>query len=836
MVRKQTMKVYHGIPKSVTDKYTVFYASFDGTIKPEIGNQVRCNYNSFKFAPSLTGSGLKSDVYSYMHMYRSFFDLKNSNQFTVDAIVDSSYISTFSATEHYGVYLQNGDTPRIRFLSWQDDKNTLAVRFYNASGGSIDTIKIKLTSTVNHIRLTYNNGVIKIYVNGREALNYTRLGDCLIDTIRMHQLQAIISDLHISNIDRGSYVVNLPQDFIDGKATVRPRMGQQHIKGDPMYSQITVLKVPNLANVQMSETYREANYRRYVKYPELKTTGSDTWALSSTVTIKGLNGEVISGVVDADTALCKVVSYTVNTNKIIVDDTSKLSAGDTIQFVTSQLTAINSARTISAINGKEVTLNATLTVAGAEYIIETTALSSSPVVLTQDGAVVNGTWSGLGTNEAVFTLGTNSNVSGKDLYIEYSLTTMHGNSDFPELPHTIEKVWGENGVEMKPVNNVVITDDFLGKVKGSVKECPHTVKYRLFNSLSAPTDIVEELAAHAISVADSVVMSTTETRENCFPQQLFSFDLIEMVERKFGCKIPGRNKAQWLKDNCDSVRVNYKGYGTNPTGNKVKITIFDHSSAKWLNDWVTITTSAPSHKNGAFRGEHFDRMIPNGILHVLAYTDPSNGVSSSTVYTDYISVEMTLKANTAFTTFYCDNNRAREDKCNPILIQKETKTIKRYLPSKECFTTESLYVNPTTFNVTAEVLSGYLTKEETYLTTLGSGAYLIHNNIRFKNCINKLGLGIQAYQYANKPLGNTTVGAYTDLYTIRTLSQPYPTDNLMYPPQSIPNIPCVLMTPYLLNAGSELSLGLLVLELNASGARTAAYTKAYTLPNRPLIK
>ena len=193
-----------------------------------------------------------------------------------------------------------------------------------------------------------------------------------------------------------------------------------------------------------------------------------------------------------------------------------------------------------------------------------------------------------------------------------------------------------------------------------------------------------------------------------------------------------------------------------------------------------------------------------------------------------------MKIEKGYEALYCDNKRAREDVCNPVLVQKETKTVKRYLPSKKPFVTECTYVNPTRINVSLG--DKYVVKDETYLTTLGSGDYLVHQSVRFKNCINKLGLGIKAYQYDNTPLGKTTVGSYTDLYTIREISQPYPTDNLMYPPKNVPNVSCLTMTPYLLNVDGELTLGLLALELDATGSRKASYTTGYKIPNRPLIK
>src|SRR5690606_12303584 len=67
------------------------------------------------------------------------------------------------------------------------------------------------------------------------------------------------------------------------------------------------------------------------------------------IKVKGIAGEVITGVIDADTALARVVQWVSNTS-FVVDDISKLVVGD--KFTTAKptdFTPLGGERTITAI-------------------------------------------------------------------------------------------------------------------------------------------------------------------------------------------------------------------------------------------------------------------------------------------------------------------------------------------------------------------------------------------------------------------------------------------------------------------------------------------------------
>lgn len=839
MSRKETMKVYHGIPKSITDEHTIFYASFDGTIEPKIG-EYTSNFESPIFLNSITGYGVSNKVFETNNRFKGFFNALE--EWTIDLFLDISTIINYSTNnlkEQYGLYLGHDKKNKICLLSWENSNNKqIRVRIYDDNGNTVHKEMLPLSLNINHIRVSYSNELLKYYINGIQVFSYNKFKTFNIDFLLIYQMQCIISDLHVSNIDRGDYFPNLPQDFIDSKAIIKPRLGQQQIKGDPLYSQYTLDKVKIGTNVNEPQITCS------------RTSGQ--WASNDTIKVKGLNGEIISGVIDSDTALCGIVKVDMTNYLITVDSLNGITNGDVVR-VRANTGAISTVdRYIKIVdhtnNIVELHSASNLTSKiefGADIlggaIFETTASSSSPVVKTEDGTVVAGTWTGLGTNEATFTLGNNSNIAGKDLYVEYSLNISNNNSDFNELPYNIDKAWTENGIEMTPVNDIVITDDFNYKIKNSNEQCPHFAGICMSNELSQVSSFTEYDIYNWLYNKNGLLCKLTTNESGKVPQHLFIFDLIEIIERKLGCEIPTINKIQWIKENVTKISVNHYGYGEGPNGNKIYMKVLNNG--EWIGNG-SHNSSITTNKTFYWTGTGNIGNIDNGKISFLVYTDASDGTTASTVYTDYISIEITLKIDSTFTTLYCKNTRAREDKCNPVLIQKETKTVKRYLPSKEYFTTECKYVKMNNNLLSTSEMNNYHYKgTKVYSTTRGSGKYSKSTGI-FPNIINLLRIpNYKAYEYMCESLKESPVTSKENMSLTEQLGESYCGNTLSAMPTELYDVQkYIQLVPFIRLNNGEIELMLYSSELINSGKidypkqMTKDCVYAYKLPNRPLIK
>jgi|GEM_PF-3194398 Uncharacterized conserved protein len=204
--------------------------------------------------------------------------------------------------------------------------------------------------------------------------------------------------------------------------------------------------------------------------------------------------------------------------------------------------------------------------------------------------------------------------------------------------------------------------NLVGKIAGSVVENPHMAKSSFASTLIAPTGSWTEFGNgySNLSALDGSVTTTTTTNSGGISKEMYSISLIEHVLRKhngaalFGAAVTIADRVTWLKANIGKITANLFAYGSGPAGNKITV-------ARWNGTaWATNTTGS-SHTNGsvskiqAWGGDPtaIGQMIDaNGFAHFLAYADASDGTTASTVYTDYIDLDVELNVQTVPTTGY----------------------------------------------------------------------------------------------------------------------------------------------------------------------------------------
>lgn len=220
------------------------------------------------------------------------------------------------------------------------------------------------------------------------------------------------------------------------------------------------------------------------------------------------------------------------------------------------------------------------------------------------------------------------------------------------------------------INSITVVDDFAGKISGSVTENPNT----MITDAGSSNTIYNTLLSHSVAKAnmaefqglydnikmlDGSVATSSCSANTIISQQLYSFNLIRIIEDKFGT-IPATtdtaSKVAWLKTNITNIICNWCGYGTCPPGNKAYLKVYG------LGTWDSNKTNSSNVPTGLSLTINTD--VPyyigstnDGFIHFLAYTDASDGVTPSTIYTDYINIELTLKTPSGKKSIQFGNTR-----------------------------------------------------------------------------------------------------------------------------------------------------------------------------------
>mgnify|MGYP000863658862 FL=1 len=804
--RTKMLKTYHGIPKTPIDANTVFYASLDGTTTAEVGGNPTGGSCSFRTYP--TGLGFKdngSDLY---------YTLLNGmpSEFTIDYWG----FSAICLTKGKCSISNNYDTGIILGSDMCLFKGVV----YNTG-----LILSKNNMYLTHNRYTYKDGIFKAYINGQLRLNISiDLSSYLntLDTLNLFQYstkrgtEQRYSDLSVSNIDRGSTFATLPQDFIDGYARISPAFNsQRNVFSDALTTE-TKQELINVDGTKNKPYIHLGDATDWIKDDSTK------WNAGDKVKLDTLTGEIITGVIDADTAIAKIVEVISSNNgdyRYKLNDVSKIVVNDKLTCIDGSyliITAIDTTTNIitgESHNISEAIYAGLLNYAIGDLLYETTASSSSPLVkfnatgtlqsggtntitlpstynindnfyngfiisidsgtgagqvktitdyvgstkvatvdsnwttqpdntsvITIHNIDVGGTWSGLGTTEAIYTLPATlpSGLTNQSLALTYAMTEMSGQGGIPEvLTQTLAGEYKGDKLIPNPAHHIL--DDFQGKVAGSVIENPNIG--RRTNGNGSQTSLLLPLshneAEMELGVNDSGItniekldgssIGTTTNITNAIPQHLFAFNLIEIVERKYGV-IPGStmaDKVTWLKNNLASITCNWWGYGSCPSGNKAELKRFNFLSGTWSTVNISHTlnySSLLTYSDLSYNLTTATLIDSNGFIYYLAYTDASDGTTPSTIYTDYINIEVTLKIPTGYDVLAPENLRRDAGKSNIILVRKETKEIQLMLGSGDNLNGIITYGN-TLINQSVTKQTGNIiyTHPFLYITTSGTG-------------------------------------------------------------------------------------------------------------------
>lgn len=809
---KKINRIYHGAHKNTICRNTVLHVPFDGNVDPLIG-RVR-PYKTFegKFTPSKTGESLvQTDIETNF-----IYDLESTikDEVTIDFFLD--FDSIFSTGLSYYPYVfclydHLGASDMYLAFYYGDGSFYFSARSNTVAGDQLKMSKITGKHFVRCIYSKKQNHLI-VYLDGKELarkdsittdsfnMNCITLGNRYDLTPERKCALVELSNLRVVNDNLGDtfdYLVDHQEE--DLKAIVNKLTKQIPERTDVASSFIREVRVPPYSTTSPTKDYDTSIYidgMNPCKHDSsICVKSAISWASGSQIMIRDLESFVITGVLDYNTALCNVTKYISGATQgsktvlIEVDNTSKLTLNDVLKLQLNNTAQSPNEFTVSKIEGNILTLTVNTTLGSniEELIVggklfEITTSSSVPTVVTKEGKTVVGTWSGLGTRKAIFTLGENSDLAGKDLYITYCINTFRGRSlynvnSYYCQPQEYLGGYDEFGNELVPVESITITDDFSGKIAHDTNHVKHYAKF----SYSAqrpnnPSEFVNEVSNHPLrNYSHLSKLDNNDYVLNCTPSDtgapklLCAFNIIDIIERKLGYEIPSRDKIQWIKDHVkETCKINVYGYGMNGDTPSLKFFLWNIDTQAW--DSVTNPGTALNKKTKfvSTTNQLSRRIDTNGYYYMMVLTDKHTTLESKIVI-DYVNIEISLRIPTGYTALWVKDTYAKGVPCNPILCNPVTKSVTRMIPNNELFTLDISASNPnlgttsSAFFGTLRTSDKYLCDTKNIITSLGSGSDIAHTDlVAFKTTSSyggALGHALQnyypSYVFCSEPVGKS---------------------------------------------------------------------------------
>jgi hypothetical protein len=410
--------------------------------------------------------------------------------------------------------------------------------------------------------------------------------------------------------------------------------GQRIAYGDPQQS-ITVVDV-------VDPTWNGVNRPKHV-IPTQATSG--VWAIGDTIKIHSDYG----GITGATAGFSKILedkTGVTSPTTIKVSDVSKFTASDHVTRFDGVSTYTVTDLTVDSVDSTNSTATLSWTGgAGLNFVSGTYLLETSSSLPTVTATGIAGTWSGLGTKDATYTITTAPTTNTSNITITYAVNYPAGKG-LPQVATDILKA-AVNGDELLAANTVSVKANFAGKVSGSTDLVPHTLKGIITTTSLTPspggTEVSQANYNNAFAL-DGTLATTSRATLNDVSQHVFQFDLIRAIEDKYG-EIPAdgtASKKTWLTNNITQISCTWNGYGSGLAGNKAYV-------AEWINGaW---NASPASHTNGTVTSLTRNNTVissvvdSNGFYYALAYADASDGVTASTINTDYVELSITLKTS-----------------------------------------------------------------------------------------------------------------------------------------------------------------------------------------------
>jgi predicted phage tail component-like protein len=194
----------------------------------------------------------------------------------------------------------------------------------------------------------------------------------------------------------------------------------------------------------------------------------------------------------------------------------------------------------------------------------------------------------------------------------------------------------------------IVISDYKNKVFGSEVENPNLFRYGQATTFFTPATMTANSTQGHIdgikALDGSHSLYSTSTSGN-IPQMIFSFNVIEILGRQLGTQIwRGKtalaDKIAIAKEIITRIQYRWHGWGVSPQGNRITLARWntDTDPDSWYGNWTYVASATTERPiTSATPSNNIDE---TGFSHLLIYTDPSDGVTASSLRTDFIEYQL----------------------------------------------------------------------------------------------------------------------------------------------------------------------------------------------------
>lgn len=197
--------------------------------------------------------------------------------------------------------------------------------------------------------------------------------------------------------------------------------------------------------------------------------------------------------------------------------------------------------------------------------------------------------------------------------------------------------------------NVKVPMDFTGKTAGNTA----TNANQYFTDVTAkvlkkPKDTWNEVSQsdyNKLVSRDDSGVSSGSTQNGVIPQQLGVFNALEAAKKLIPQNFEGLSQEEavdLLKDSFVAFTISERVKATSPNNKTIKVSTYIESTDSWT---TQIQENVGEYKDLSVQVTDKNFITSEGLIYLISYTDPSNGVTTANLDVDYSAIQLEISIN-----------------------------------------------------------------------------------------------------------------------------------------------------------------------------------------------